>query len=173
MNRRLLPVVLAAALLAAPQAGAQNLEALTAAEQQVAAAWEATPLTFRKALFATRIEAFGVYTAKDGNSFRPGEPIIVYAEPVGYGYRANADGTYAFGFNFDLRVRKADGDIVAGKDQFATTELFSRAQNREFLVSLTLSLNEAPAGSYVLEYLAHDIASGETATISLPFSISE
>src|SRR5690606_31759599 len=108
MNRRLLPVVLAAALLAAPQAAPPDLEALTAAEQQVAAAWEATPLTFRKALFATRIEAFGVYTAKDGNSFRPGEPIIVYAEPVGYGYRANDDGTYAFGFNFDLRVRKAD-----------------------------------------------------------------
>lgn len=170
---RLLPLALAAALFAVPPALAQDLAALTAAEQQVAQAWDATPLTFRKTLFATSIDAFGVYTARDGSSFPPGEPIVVYAEPVGYGYRTNADGTFTFGFNFDLKVKNAEGDIVAGKDGFANFELVSRAQNREFLVSLTLSLNEAPAGDYVLEYLAHDIASDETATISMPFTISE
>ena len=81
--------------------------------------------------------------------------------------------TFGFGFNFDLVVKTEDGEIVAGKDQFATFELTSNTQNREFLVSLTLTLNEAPAGNYVLEYLAHDIASDETATISMPFTISE
>ena len=172
MNR-LLPLALAAALFATPPAAAQDLAALAAAEQQVAEAWDATPLTFRKTLFASSIEAFGVYDARDGSTFAPGEPIVVYAEPVGYGYKANTDGTYTFGFDFDLKVKDAEGDIVAGKDGFANFELVSRAQNREFLVSLTLSLNEAPAGDYVLEYLAHDIASDETATISMPFTISE
>ena len=173
MNR-LLPFAFAAiALVAAAPAGAQSLDALTAAEQQVAAAWDATPLTFRKTLFADRIEAFGVYEAKEGSTFAPGEPIVVYAEPVGYGYKSNDDGTYTFGFDFDLKVKNADGDIVAGKDGFANFELNSKAQNREFLVSLTLSLNEAPAGNYTLEYLARDIASDETATIVMPFSISE
>ena len=172
MNR-LLPFAFAAALFAAPPAWAQGLDALTAAEQQVAAAWDATPLTFRKVLFASDIQAYGVYTAKDGSVFAPGEPIVVYAEPVGYGYKANADGSFGFGFDFDLVVKTQDGEIVAGKDGFANTELTSMAQNREFLVSLTLTLNEAPAGNYVLEYLAHDIASDETATISMPFTISE
>ncbi len=173
MNR-LLPFAFAAlALVAAAPAGAQSLDALTAAEQQVAAVWDATPLTFRKTLFADRIEAFGVYEAKEGSTFAPGEPIVVYAEPVGYGYKNNDDGTYTFGFDFDLKVKNADGDIVAGKDGFASFELNSKAQNREFLVSLTLSLNEAPAGNYTLEYLARDIASDETATIVMPFSISE
>lgn len=173
MNR-LLPLAFAAlALFAAPPAVAQSLDALTAAEQQVATAWDATPLTFRKTLFATGIEAFGVYTAKDGSAFAPGEQIVVYAEPVGYGYKTNADGTFTFGFNFDLVVKTEAGEIVAGKDGFANFELVSNAQNREFLVSLTLTLNEAPAGNYVLEYLAHDIASDETATISMPFTISE
>lgn len=173
MNR-LLPVAFAAlALIGAAPAGAQDLSALTTAEQQVAAAWDATPLTFRKTLFATSIDAFGVYEAKDGSSFAAGEPIVVYAEPVGYGYKTNADGTYTFGFDFDLKVKDADGDIVAGKDGFANFELVSKAQNREFLVSLTLSLNEAPAGNYTLEYLARDIASDETATIVMPFSIAE
>lgn len=172
MNR-LLPLAFAAALFAAPPALAQNLDALAAAEQQVAAAWDATPLTFRKTLFATAIEAFGVYTAKQGAVFAAGEPIVVYAEPVGYGYKPNADGTYAFGLDFDLVVKSADGEIIGGQEKFAHTELVSNAQNREFLVSLTLTLNEAPAGEYVLEYLAHDIASDETATISMPFTITE
>jgi hypothetical protein len=172
MNR-LLPLAFAAALFAAPPALAQNLDALAAAEQQVAAAWDATPLTFRKTLFATAIEAFGVYTAKQGAVFAAGEPIVVYAEPVGYGYKPNADGTYAFGLDFDLVVKSADGEIIGGQEKFAHTELVSNAQNREFLVSLTLTLNEAPAGEYVLEYLAHDIASDETATITMPFTISE
>ena len=173
MNRLLPLAFVAFALVTAAPAGAQDLSALTTAEQQVSAAWDATPLTFRKTLFATEITAFGVYQGKDGSSFAPGEQIVVYAEPVGYGYKTNADGTFTFGFDFDLKVKDADGDIVAGKDGFANFELVSKAQNREFLVSLTLSLNEAPAGDYTLEYLAHDIASDETATISMPFSISE
>jgi hypothetical protein len=170
--KRLLPLALAALLLASPPVAAQSLEALVAAEQTVATAWEATPLTFRKTVFATTIEAFGVYTEKEGTSFAPGEQIVVYAEPVGFGYKTNADGTYSFGLDFDLLVKK-DGEIIGGQEKFAHTELVSKAQNREFLVSLTLSLNEAPAGDYVLEYLAHDIASEETATISLPFTITE
>jgi hypothetical protein len=171
--KRLLPFALAAALAVAPPAMGQSLDALIAAEQAVAAAWDATPLAFRKVLFASNIEAYGVYTEKEGAVFAPGEPVVIYAEPVGYGYRTNADGTFSFGFNFDLVVKTDDGEIVAGKDDFANTELVSKVQNREFLVSLTLTLNEAPAGNYVLEYLAQDIASDETATIALPFTISE
>ena len=173
MNRLLPLAFAAAALFAAPPALAQSLDALVAAEAAYAAAWDATPLTFRKTLFVTGIDAFGVYTEKQGAVFAPGEELVVYAEPVGYGYKTNADGTYAFGFNFDLVVKTDTGEVVAGQDNFATFELVSKAQNREFLVSLTLSLNEAPAGNYVVEYLAHDIASDETATISMPFTISE
>lgn len=170
---RILTFIFMAILVFATPVQAQTLEALDAAEAQVSAAWDATPLTFRKTLFAQSIDAFGVYTEKTGTVFAPGEPIVVYAEPVGYGYRTSPDASYVFGFDFDLVVKTADGDIVAGKDGFAHFELVSKAQNREFLVSLTLSLNEAPAGKYVLEYLAHDIASDETATISMPFSIGE
>lgn len=170
---RLLPVAFAAALLFALPAAAQDLTGLMQAEAQVAAAWEATPLSFRKTLFATRIEAFGVYEEKAGTVFAPDEPIIVYAEPVGYGYRANADGTFDFGFDFDLAVKNDVGEIVSGKEGFASTVLTSKVQNREFLVTLTLTLSGAPAGNYVLEYLARDVASGETATIGLPFTISD
>lgn len=154
-------------------AAAQSLEAIDAAQAQLAAAWDAAPLSFRKALFADKIEAFGVYEPKQGAVFSPGEQIVVYAEPVGYGYLASEDSSYSFGFDFDLLVKTEDGTIMGGQEKFARTELKSREQNREFLVTLTLSLDGAPAGNYVLEYLAHDIASDETATIQLPFTIAD
>lgn len=162
-----------AALMLVTPGWAQSLEALDAAEAQVAQVWEETPLTFRKALFADKIDAFGVYEPKQGTVFSPGEPIVVYAEPVGYGYQSNDDGTYSFGFDFDLVVKTAEGQIMGGQEKFARTELKSRVQNKEFLVTLTLSLDGAPAGNYVLEYLAQDIASDETATITMPFTIAD
>ena len=169
---RVAAAALAVLMLAMP-AAAQSPEALEAAEAQVAAAWEQTPLSFRRALFASDIEAYGVYEPKQGAVFSPGEPIVVYAEPVGYGYQSNADGTYSFGFDFDLVVKTAEGQIMGGQEKFARTELTSRVQNKEFQVTLTLSLDGAPAGNYVLEYLAQDIASDQTATITLPFIIAD
>lgn len=170
---RVAAAALAATLMLASPAWAQSLEALDAAQAQVDSVWEQTPLTFRKALFADKIDAFGVYEPKQGAVFSPGEQIVVYAEPVGYGYQSNDDGTYSFGFDFDLVVKTEDGQIMGGQEKFARTELKSRVQNKEFLVTLTLSLDGAPAGNYVLEYLAHDIASDETATISLPFTLAD
>ena len=49
----------------------------------------------------------------------------------------------------------------------------SHARNREFVLTFSLDLTGAPAGDYVLEYVVQDLASDETATISMPFSIVE
>lgn len=171
MIRPLFAALAAALLLAAPVA-AQD-DPLAAAEAAVAAAWAGTPLTIRNVKFATEITSYGIYAEKQGAVFAPGEPIIVYGEPVGYGYRDNGDGTWSFGFSFDYVVKSIDGDILGGKEGFQTYESTSHQQNREFLLNLTLALSGAQPGSYVLEYVAHDIASDETATITLPFSISE
>jgi hypothetical protein len=39
------------------------------------------------------------------------------------------------------------------------------------MLKLTLNLNEAPAGDFVLEYVVRDAYSDKTALISLPFAI--
>ena len=91
--------------LAPLPAAAQNLGAIEAAEQALDAAWEATPLSFRKVLFASDAIGFGAYTERQGSAFKQGEQILVYAEPVGYGYKANADGTYVLGAKVDLAIK--------------------------------------------------------------------
>lgn len=170
-----LAVPLLAALLAflPPPVAAQTPAAVAAAEEALDAAWEAAPLAFRTVLYATDVRGFGVYTERSDNRFRQGEQIIVYAEPVGYGYRPNADGTYVLGVRVDLSIKTPEGEIVLAQNDFASLELTSHARNREFLLTLSLDISGAPVGDYVLEYLVHDLASEETAVISTPFSIVE
>lgn len=151
---------------------AQSLEEITKAEEGVIAAWEATPLSFRKAIFVDEAVGFGIYKAR-GAEFKPGEPVVVYAEPVGYGWQVNADSTYTFGFDADLVLKTPDGEVVATQENFAQVALTSAERNREFMLTLSLELTDAPAGDYVIEYVTRDIASEKSATLALPFTITE
>jgi hypothetical protein len=170
-----LATAFAIALLAlAPlPAAAQDLAAIEAAEKALDAAWEATPLSFRKVLLASEVIGYGAYVERTDARFRVGNELLVYAEPVGYGYKANADGTNTLGYRADVRIKTAGGELVLEQNDAATVEVTSHARNREFYLTFSLNLTGAPAGEYVLEYVVQDIASDETATISMPFSIVE
>nr|HMQ58236.1 hypothetical protein [Rhizobiaceae bacterium] len=121
----------------------------------------------------TEAQGFGVYQPRESSIFKNGEKPIVYAEPVGYAWKDNGDNTYSFGFNVDLLLKTAKGEIVGGQENFQTLELTSRSQNREFLLTLTLNVDGAPAGDYVVEYRTRDINSPKSAVISLPFTVAE
>lgn len=165
----------ALAFMAVPgMATAQTLDDIELAEEAVIDAWRLTPLTFRTAVIVDAPpQGFGVYRERANNEFAPGEPIVIYAEPVGYSWRENPDGAYTFGFDVDLLLKTTDGAIVGGQENFQHLELTSRARNREFMLTLTLTVDGAPPGDYVVEYTTRDIASDKTAVISLPFSIVE
>jgi hypothetical protein len=165
---------MAALAAGAATAPAQTIEDIETAEEAVVAAWEQTPLMFRTAILAdTPPQGFGIYYERAHNEYAPGEPIVVCAEPVGYAWRENADGSYTFGFDVDLLLKTTDGTVVGGQDDFEHLELTSYAKNREFMLTLTLSLDGAPAGDYVVQYTTRDIASDKSGVISLPFSIRE
>lgn len=153
---------------------AQSLDAIERAENGVMEAWAAAPLTFRRTIFVSEPpQAFGVFSERKDALFANGEPIVVYAEPVGYAWQENGDGTYTFGFDVDLLVKTADGQIVGGQENFDRLEFTSRVRNREFMLTLTLDLSGAPPDDYVLQYRVRDIASDKAGTISLPFSLAE
>src|SRR5690606_34849428 len=95
-------------------------------------------------------QAFGAFSERKDTLFESGEPIVIYAEPVGYAWQENADGTYTFGFEVDLLVKTADGQIVGGQENFDRLEFTSRSRNRELMLTLTLDLSGAQPGDYVL-----------------------
>ncbi len=164
--------VLLAAMMFCNAAQAQTLQEIDKREAAVLEAWNATPLTVRRAIFVEgHPEGFGQYVERANNVFKKGEPLVTYVEPVGYGWRDIGNGMYEFGFKTDWLVKSADGKVLGGKEDFADISKKSRARNREFDVVLSLALSDIAPGDYVLEYTLHDIASSKSYTISQPFKI--
>ena len=151
---------------------AQSLDDLAQAQLAADAVWDKTPLDFTHAFFVSEPPAaYGMYTARPDTPFKPGEKLVVYAEPVAYGWKDKGDGTFDFGFDVDLAVKSADGAVLSEQKGFSHLALNSHAKNHEFMLTLTLDLTGADPGQYTLEYTIHDIASDKTAVIDLPFTM--
>ena len=160
-------------LTAAEAAQAQNLAEIDRREAAVIEAWDATPLTIRRAVFVSEHpEGFGQYVARPSNVFKPGEKLVAYAEPVGYGWKSVANGEYQFGFKVDFLIKSPDGKVLGGQQDFADLSKTSHARNREFMIVLTLNIKDAPPGDYVVEYKLRDVSSDKATTFNLPFKIA-
>src|SRR5438045_3874313 len=67
---------------------AQSLQELDQREAALMETWEKMPLSVRRAVFEKqRAEGFGMYQERPSNVFKPGEKLIAYVEPVGYGWK--------------------------------------------------------------------------------------
>ena len=158
--------------LPAATAQARDLDSIVKAEAGLDAAWAQSPLAIRRAFFVNGDPTgFGMYQARPDAKFKQGEKLVAYAEPVGYGWKANPDGTFTFGFDVDLAIKSPDGKELMQKADFAHLALTSHAKNHEFMVALTLDLTGADPGDYIAAYTLRDIASDKSTVINLPFSI--
>jgi hypothetical protein len=147
---------------------AEAYEAMRSATLQV---WDEGPLLFRKALFAAEApKAFGIYKPRADHVFKPGEKLIIYAEPVGFKWLAK-DGLNHSLLVADLILRTNDGKIVAGQKNFGTFSFDSLEQNMEIMVVMTVDFTGAPPGQYVVECAFTDKMSGKTANLELPFEL--
>lgn len=162
-----------AVLLSFETAAAQSLEEIDKRQVAVIEAWQKTPLTIRRALFIEgEPRGFGLYQERSNTEFKPGEKIVVYAEPVGYGWKDAGNGMFELGFVVDFVIKSKDGEVLAGKDNFMRIATESHTRNMEFMVVLTLNMSSAPPGDYVVQYKSHDIASDKTASFEMPFKIT-
>jgi hypothetical protein len=168
-------IVALALLLASGAAGyAQTIEDVDKREAAVLEAWSATPLTIRRAVFvAGAPEGFGQYVERANSTFKKGEKLVTYAEPVGFGWKDIGNGLYEFGFKADFLLKSPDGKVLGGQEDFADLSQKSHARNREFMVILTLNLTGAPPGDYLIEYKLRDVTGAKSATFSQPFKIAE
>jgi len=164
-----------AAILFGGTAQAQTLAEIDKRDAAVLEAWNATPLTIRRAIFVDgQPTGFGQYVERANNAFKKGDKFITYAEPVGYGFKDLGGGVYQLGFKVDIQLKSADGSkVIVSKDDFAEIAMKSHARNREFNLLFNLSLGDTPPGDYLVEYKLHDIASTKTVSFSQPFKIVE
>ena len=151
----------------------KTVEALASIETATQEVWDAIPLTIVKALFVSaRPTGFGAYQERASKSYRLGEPILVYAEPVGFGYRA--DGAFNWiDLTADFEIRTSTGQSLGGQEDFGDFRVRSRYRNREFHIFLSYTFNGLQPGEYVLITTLKDRVTGRSASFELPFTTVE
>jgi hypothetical protein len=147
-------------------------EALDAFDKATDAFWEASPLQFRVALFATSVKGFGQYEARADATFHSGDQAIVYVEPVGYGFTA-AGSEFTVAFTSGIAITTAGGILLAKTDDFGRIEWQGRAKSHEVQAAVTVTLPTLKPGDYRLSLTLADAASAKQASVTLPFSIVE
>ncbi|MFL5258665.1 MAG: hypothetical protein ACJ8AS_02855 [Hyphomicrobiales bacterium] len=163
----------AGALAEAQVAGHRYLEALATLVRAEDSVWEEIPLSFRKALFvASDPKGFGLYDVHQGDTFKRADPIIVYAEPVGYGFAKQGD-LNIIDLSVDFELRTKDGRPVGNGKNVASPGLRSHAENREFSINVVYDFSTLPAGSYEVTTTVSDRTTGKSGSFSLPFTLIE
>jgi len=149
----------------------QHLEAIETLRRAINVLAAKGPFLLRRVQFITEApKGFGIYTPRPNSVFPVGEPLIVYAEPVGMTWKTEG-GLNRAQMATDFDVRTVDGKILGGQKEFGKFEFSSRDFNQEIHTHLTIRMTGARAGNYVLSATYRDLIGGKSATLELPFEI--
>ncbi len=133
--------------------------------------WADAPLAFRRALLVDSASGFGQYQPRVAAMFHAGDSLVVYLEPVGYGWTAIGD-QFRIRFGVDIEIASTGNGIIIAEPGFATVERLSRTRNWEFQLTLEMTLPDLPADAYELRITLHDAATGKTAGTAIPFEVA-
>ena len=150
----------------------EALSKLDRLNDEVAKVWAMSPLAFRNVAPVNRVDGFGDFERRDGDTFKTGETLMVYVEPVGFTHILEND-RYKFALAADLSIESDAGQIIAEGENLFLIDDSSRVQIREFHMVLSVNLPDIKAGGYKAVYLVKDMNSGKTGSFSVPFRIGE
>jgi hypothetical protein len=149
----------------------QHLEAIETLRRAINVLAAKGPLLLRKVQFITEPpKGFAIYTPRPNNVFPKGEPLIVYAEPIGMAWKTEGP-LHRAAMATDFVIRSPEGKILGGQKEFGKFEFNSRDFNQEVHTHLTITLTGAPSANYVLAATYRDLIGGKSATLELPFEI--
>ncbi|WP_426033984.1 hypothetical protein [Cypionkella sp. TWP1-2-1b2] len=169
------PVVDKAAEIEALMAADNASGAIDAANALLATVWDSSKeIGIHQTVLVTQPAAgYGIYNPRPDEKFKLDEPILIYAEPFGFGYGSGGDGLYTIGFIVDLKVMTEAGEVLGELPSVANLDLTSRYQNREFQANLTYTLSGIVPGRYVLETTLRDKNSEKVGTFQNTIEIIE
>ena len=149
--------------------GAGALEKFRGAEE---ALWQAMPLAVQNVKQVDSAGGFGIYTERANHIYKPGEKVVLYMEPVGYGYGSDGLGNSQIALSVDLTVLSDSGEALGTFEKIGSVQVASRSHNRELFFKLDLSLDGLPPGKYKCNFLMHDQNSTKTAPFSTDIEIA-
>ncbi|MFL6512347.1 MAG: hypothetical protein ACJ70X_05310, partial [Nitrososphaera sp.] len=123
------------------------------------------------------------------NVFRPGETIVLYVEPVGFGHEpiaetpSTVDGgnsttipstLYLINMTADMIISDSSGTVLQTLENLPTESFVSHRQNTEFSLTLTLSQEQPfPVGDYIISYILHDQVTGKSFQLDRRITIDD
>ena len=169
-----------------------QLQELEAARQQYMTAWNNTDFTSQFDVFIAEgtVGFYGQYREHiPANVFRPGETIVLYMEPVGFGHEPitdtsfdglgaadNASRTmYLIDITADMYGTDSSGTQVFAIEDIPVGEnLVSHRQMTEMPLTLTLTQEEPfPVGDYIITYVLHDSVTGQSFQLDRQITIDD
>jgi hypothetical protein len=164
------PLVDAATRAEALQAEGKTVEALDALDAATAALWDQSPLAFRNVAVVSSSEGFGAYEERADAVFEPDEKLIVYVEPVGFGYGGSGAST-TVGFDADLALQNSTGQVLSETKKAFSLSSPSRNGRREFAMTLSVVVPFVRPGDYKAIFTVHDQNSDKSGTFEVPFTV--
>ncbi len=131
------------------------------------------PFSIGKAVFVGADPAgYAMYDPKPGASFKPGEALVSYIEPVGLNWKpATVAGKIQAHFSVDLDILSASGEMLASQKAFGNFTFTGFFRNQEIYATLTTDVSGAAAGDYILRFHFNDLNSGKSASVDQKFTI--
>lgn len=165
------PVADAAARAEALQAEGKTVEALEALDEAADAIWVESPLAFRKVLLVDSSDGYGVYSERADAVFRADDKMMIYVEPVGYGYGATG-GAASIDLNVDLSIENATGQVLGESKDVFKFSAETWPNRREFGMTLSFGAPYYRPGDYKAIFNVRDQNSDKTGTFEVPFTIA-
>ena len=149
--------------------------ALAAADEMKGVLWDQQPaLAFLNAFPVTeRSAGYGLYNPRPDAIYKRGEPVQLYAEPVGFGYGDGGEGIVLVGFYVDLQVLGPDGQELANMTGITEIDYKVRARVREFAADVTYNFEGLAAGKYRLITTLRDKNSAKTGSFETDIEVTD
>lgn len=159
---------------AGPEEGAAALERLERHKAAELALWRTMEtMSLRQGLLVSEEpSSYGAYKPREDNRFRRGEPIIIYAEPVGHTI-LEENGLYRIALTADYALLDGVGTLLAGQRDIGSWKMESHRPLLEFMLFFTYDFSDFPAGTYILETVVKDDFSDRSLKIDTPIVIVE
>ncbi len=150
----------------------EALAKLDRLDGEIAKVWASSPLAFRHVSVVNSAEGFGDFERREGKTFKAGDTLMVYVEPIGFTYVLKND-RYSFALSADLAIENDAGQIISKGEDIFLIDDSSRVQIREFHMVLSVKVPQFKAGGYKAVYQVRDMNSGKTGSFTVAFTIGE
>jgi len=152
---------------------------LDSAKKQYMSVWNQTEFNAAFSTFVEPLSAagYGVYQEHD-SVFRPGETIVLYVEPVGFGYKQIPDGNgsslYLMNMTADYVIASSNGTELQTIENVPVGSIVSHRANTELFLELTLTqARPFPVGDYNIKYTITDEVSGKSFQLEKQIRVAE